>query len=82
MEQEALTIWFDPEGDILEVGFSKARKGFFKDAGDDVLVRVDDRGKISGFAVLNATKRRRKIIETKLPVKASFSRVGKSMPAH
>ncbi len=75
MEQEALRIWFDPEGDVLEVGFAKPRKGFFKDAGDDIFVRVDESGNISGFAVLNATKRTQKLRETKLPVKASFSRV-------
>ena len=75
MEQETLRIWFDPEGDVLEVGFAKPRKGFFKDAGDDIFVRVDEGGNISGFAVLNATKRTQKVRETKLPVKASFSRI-------
>lgn len=75
MEQEALKIWFDAEGDVLEVGFAKPRKGFFKDAGDDIFVRVDEGGNISGFAVLNATKRTQKVRETKLPVKASFSRI-------
>jgi uncharacterized protein YuzE len=73
MEQEALRIWFDPEGDVLEVGFTKPRKGFFKDAGDDIFVRVDEDGNVQGFAVLNATKRTRKVRETELPVKASFS---------
>lgn len=69
-----MRIWFDPEGDILEVGFEKPRKGFFKDAGDDIFVRVDEGGNISGFAILNATKRTKGIREAKLPVKASFSR--------
>ncbi len=74
MEQEALRVWFDPEGDILEVGFDKPRKGFFKDGGNDIFIRVDENGNISGFAILNATKRAKKVRETKLPVKASFSR--------
>ena len=73
MEQEALRIWFDPEGDVLEVGFAKPRKGFFKDAGDDIFVRVDDKGNVSGFALLNVTKRTGKIRETELPIKATFS---------
>lgn len=75
MEQEALRVWFDPEGDVLEVGFAKPRKGFFKDAGDDIFVRVEESGSISGFAVLNVTKRAQKVRETELPVKASFSEI-------
>jgi uncharacterized protein YuzE len=64
MEQKHLRIWFDPEGDVLEVGFARPQKGFFKDVGDDIFVRVDQRGNVSGFAILNATKRTNKIRET------------------
>jgi hypothetical protein len=35
---------------------------------------VDDEGRITGFVVLNATKRMAKIREVKLPVKATFSK--------
>jgi uncharacterized protein YuzE len=73
MEQEPLRIWFDPEGDVLEVGFAKPHPGFFNDAGNDIFVRMDETGKISGFAILNATKRTEKLRETNLPIKASFS---------
>ena len=73
MEQESLRIWFDPEGDVLEVGFPKPRKGYFKSAGDDVFVRVDEKGNICGFALLNVTKRTGKIRETELPIRARFS---------
>ena len=40
---------------------------------DDVFVRVDHEGNITGFAILNATKRMTKIREVKLSVKATFS---------
>lgn len=74
MEEETLTVWFDPEGDLLEVGLGKPRKGFFKDVGDDVFIRTDEKGNIMGFAILNITKRMEKVREVKLPVKASFSK--------
>ncbi len=43
--------------------------------GDDIFVRVDHEGNITGFAILNATKRMTKIREVKLPVKATFSKI-------
>ena len=75
MEKESLRVWFDPEGDLLEVELSKPRKGFFKDMGDDVFLRVDMKGNVLGFAILNATKRMKKVREVELPIKASFSKM-------
>jgi len=78
VEEKALRIWFDPEGDLLEIGQTKSEKGFFRDAGDDIFVRVDYEGNITGFLILNATKRMTKIREVKLPVKATFSKTEES----
>ena len=75
MEKKALRLWFDPEGDLLEVGLSRPRKGFFKDVGNDVFVRVDEEGNVMGFAIFNFTKRMEKVREVKLPIKASFSKM-------
>jgi uncharacterized protein YuzE len=58
---------------LLEVEVGKPRKGFFRDIGDDVFLRVDMKGNVLGFAILNATKRMKKIREVELPIKASFS---------
>jgi len=55
LEKESLRVWFDPEGDLLEVELGKPRKGFFRDVGDDVFLRVDMKGNVLGFAILNAT---------------------------
>ena len=74
MEEKALRIWFDPKGDLLEVGQAKPTKGFFKDAGDDIFIRVDLEGNVTGFVILNATKRMTKIREVELPLKATFSK--------
>lgn len=68
-----MKVWFDPEGDLLEVELGKPRKGYFKDVGDDVFLRVDQKGKVIGFAILNATKRTKNVREVELPIKASFS---------
>ena len=74
MEEKTLRLWFDPEGDLLEIGQTRPAKGFFRDVGNDIFVRVDHEGNITGFVVLNATKRMAKIREVKLPVKATFSK--------
>ena len=75
MEKEPLRVWFDPEGDLLEVELGKPKKGFFKDLGNDVFLRVDMKGNVLGFAILNATKRMKKLREVELPIKASFSKM-------
>jgi len=75
LEKEPLRVWFDPEGDLLEVELGKPKKGFFKDLGDDVFLRVDMKGNVLGFAILNATKRMKKLREVELPIKASFSKM-------
>ena len=54
-----MKVWFDPEGDLLEVELGKPRKGFFKDAGEDAFIRVDTKGNVIGFAILNVTKRKK-----------------------
>lgn len=55
-------IWFDPEGDLLQVTL-KEGKGFFRPPKDDTLIRVNEQGEMLGFMVLNVTKR-----ETKRPI--------------
>jgi len=79
VEEKPLRIWFDPEGDVLEIGETKPTKGFFRDMGDDIFIRVDQEGNITGFLILNATKRMTKIRELKLPVKAAFSKTEQSI---
>ena len=68
---EKLRVWFDHEGDLLEVRFMK-KKGFMKSIGDDIFIRLDQKGRIPGFAILNATKRFEKIKEIELPVKGKL----------
>jgi uncharacterized protein YuzE len=52
---ENVQVWFDPEGDFLEVLFED-KVGYFKETGDDrVMVRVDIDGRIIGFNILTVS---------------------------
>jgi len=47
-----LKVWFDPEGDFLEVMFDQ-RPGYFREtANDRVMAKVDDSGNLLGFSIL------------------------------
>ena len=71
MEKE-ISVWFDKEGDYLEITFGKPRKGYFKEIKDDVLQRIDSNtGKALGFAFINFSKhfgKMEKPEEIKLPI--------------
>lgn len=60
-----MKVWFDQEGDFLEVTFAE-RTGHFQEIGADVYERIDERGRVVGFAIFNFSKRDRKPIEVPL----------------
>ena len=60
-----LRVWFDEEGDFLEVTFAK-RKGSFRSIGPDIFESVDAKGKVIGFAIFNFLKHDRKTVEIPL----------------
>ena len=62
-----MKVWFDEEGDFLEVAFAE-RTGHFQEIGPDVYERVDDHGEVLGFAIFNFSKRERKAVEVPLEV--------------
>ena len=47
-----MRVWYDKEGDFLEVTSLDA-KGYIRDVGDDVFERVDEQGKVIGVAILS-----------------------------
>ncbi len=71
---EKLNIWFDEEGDFLEIRIGK-KKGFFRDIGDDVWERVDENGNVTGIAILNFRKRSKKELELPFELKITPVRV-------
>lgn len=68
---DKMKIWYDKEGDMLEIGFGN-RKGYMKDAGDDIWLRMEN-NKVKGFMILNFSKRAAKKKEIKMPVKVSLA---------
>ncbi len=56
MAPKSVKLWFDPEGDFLEVLFDVSRPGHFRETADDrVMEKVDDQGNIIGFSILRVS---------------------------
>lgn len=50
-------IWYDPEGDHLEVIFDQ-RPGYFRETSNDqVMEKVDSEGEILGYSILRVARR-------------------------
>jgi uncharacterized protein YuzE len=50
-----INVWYDKEGDYLEVLFEK-KKGYFKETENDaVMEKVDEEGNIIGFSILKVS---------------------------
>ncbi|NVM04881.1 MAG: DUF2283 domain-containing protein [Candidatus Helarchaeota archaeon] len=55
-----IKIWYDKEGDFLEVMFEK-KTGFFKETDNDqIMKKVDKEGNVIGFSVLKVSSLREK----------------------
>jgi uncharacterized protein YuzE len=66
MAEKRLKIWYDREGDYLEVIFDQ-RPGFFRDtANDQVMEKVDERGNVIGFSVLKVSALKKEPLDVAL----------------
>ena len=66
MAKKVIKVWYDPEGDYLEVIFEQ-KKGYFRETeNDQVMEKVDREGNILGFSVLKVSKLRKKPLEVAL----------------
>jgi uncharacterized protein YuzE len=53
---QQVKIWFDPEGDFLEVLFSD-KAGYMRETNNDaVMERIDQEGNILGFTVMGVSR--------------------------
>lgn len=51
MAERVVRVWFDREGDVLEVLFEQ-REGYFRQTNNDqVMEKVDAEGNVIGFSV-------------------------------
>lgn len=61
-----MKIWYDSEGDFLEVIFDQ-KAGYFRDTeSDQVMEKVDDDGNILGFSVLGISAMKKNPLEVAL----------------
>jgi hypothetical protein len=53
---DKVKVWFDKEGDFLEVTFAE-RAGYMREtAHDAIMERVDERGNLIGFSILKVSQ--------------------------
>lgn len=66
MAGKVVKVWYDPEGDYLEVIFEQ-KAGYFRETeNDQVMEKVDDEGNILGFSVLKVSALKQAPIEVTL----------------
>jgi len=66
MAGKNVRIWYDPEGDYLEVTFEQ-KPGYFRaTANDHVMEKVDVEGNVLGFSVLRVSAVRQAPLEVAL----------------
>ena len=63
-----LKVWYDKEGDFLELNFGPPKKGIFRPLGNECFERIDENNNVIGHAIFNFTKRFEKNPELELPV--------------
>lgn len=64
--QKHLKIWYDAEGDYLEVTFDQ-KAGYFRETeNDQVMEKVDDEGTVLGFSVLRVSAMKEKPLDVAL----------------
>ena len=71
-----LNLYYDDEGDFLEINVGDYMDGFFRNLGKGVFERVDKKTKkITGIAVMGFRKRAEKLqdIKISLPIKIELT---------
>jgi len=62
-----MQIYYDEEGDFLEINIGEFTEGHFKDIGDGIAERVDEKtGKVTGIAILSFKKRTEELKDLKI----------------
>jgi hypothetical protein len=69
MGEKQVKVWYDPEGDYLEVIFEQL-EGYFRETEDDrvrVIEKVDLQGNVLGFSILGVGSLKGAPIQVALP---------------
>lgn len=67
-----MRIWYDQEGDFLEITFQDA-KGYSKEVEEDIYERVDTDGNLLGYMVLNVSRHERQALSIPLEANDSYN---------
>lgn len=70
--KDNMNIYYDEEGDFLEINLGGYTEGYFRDVGEGVAERIDEKtGKVTGIAIMSFRKRTEKLqdLKIRLPVK-------------
>lgn len=66
MERKDIKVWYDQEGDYLEVIFEN-KAGYFRETDNDlVMEKVDEEGHILGFSVQQVSAAKKTPLEVTL----------------
>ncbi len=66
MAERVISVWFDREGDFLEVMFNRKPGVFRETDNDQVMEKVDPDGNIIGFSITNVSRVTDKPLEVAL----------------
>lgn len=68
MDKKKIKVWYDAEGDYLEVMFAK-KAGYFRATKNDrIMEKVDNKGHVIGFSVQNvSTTKKHRPVEVSIP---------------
>ena len=66
MAKRVVRVWYDPEGDYLEVLFER-KAGYFRETvHDQVMEKVDTDGRVIGFSILKVSAFKKEPLEVAL----------------
>ena len=69
---EKMRLFYDEEGDVLDISIGEPKKAKSQERGNDIIIRKDNKGKVVGFTILNFEKRSEKEKGFNIPVEAKF----------
>ena len=66
MARKVVKLWYDPEGDYLEVLFERKAGHFRETSNDHVMEKVDEKGHVIGFSILRVSAFKKTPLEVAL----------------
>ena len=70
-QHKNIKVWYDPEGDFLEVVFEKKAGYFVETESDSVMEKVDEEGNMLGFSIQNVSQLKNHPLDLNLPISNS-----------